>query len=341
MSEEKQFKRSETGHSANDLHRLGGSNSVQKDGSEREDLETAIETLNSLDEAENLKNIEQSISSDIEPIESPKSKDGLIDIDVMLEDGISEEEKIPVNIADKSVESEELKGDFNPKDSAKLVEEKKEEPVNTWKASAPIATEPSFTINSVEEPKTQSKKSCVIWKVLAIIFLLIAIAGCGATCFLMFSDGKLEIFGRTIESRDSKKAQPAQVEPKEEEEEEKNPFAGSDLGLDEITAISPLSGLHFSADGKFVAAALANGGYAWKTLAYNNWKTLGGELVPCIELEEDMLTAFSGWNKTTTAEDGTTTQTSVLNCIDTSGTEATISAAEALARHIYTTRDTE
>ena len=63
MSEEK-FKRSETGHSANDLHKHGGLD-AREGKTERENLEEAIEALNDSEETENLVDIEKDMKVQI------------------------------------------------------------------------------------------------------------------------------------------------------------------------------------------------------------------------------------------------------------------------------------
>lgn len=179
------FKRSDTGFESSELHKHGGPSATEEDRTEREDLEDAIEALNDSEETENLEEIEKDIISegeDIEPIEDEKPIEVKKPIDI----------KKPID-------------DFERKPIAK--------PVNDWKAKP--ENKPFMTIDKIEDPKPAKKKCGKGWKVATFIFLLLAAAGCSATAYLFFVDGKIDLIGRTVESyktgskKDPKPAQPA------------------------------------------------------------------------------------------------------------------------------------
>ena len=56
-----------------------------------------------------------------------------------------------------------------------------------------------MTVDQVIEPK--AKKNCGAgWKIATVFFFILAVAGCSALAFMFFNDGKIMLWGRTIES---------------------------------------------------------------------------------------------------------------------------------------------
>ena len=99
--------------------------------------------------------------------------------------------------------------------AARELEEAQEEPVNAWKnkaenqaymaaAPAPVTTEPKA-----------KKKGGAGWKLATVFFFLLAAAGCGATAYLFFNNGKTELMGRVVTSETKEKNE--SKAPKDEE----------------------------------------------------------------------------------------------------------------------------
>ncbi len=193
MSDEEKFKRSETGQSANDLHQLGGSMSARGEGSEREDLENAIEALNNFDDSNN---------SDIEPVETapeePKN-DAMLDIDSVLENEAPVEEKTEAAPAQ----------DAQPEPEVAPAPE--EQLNNNWKIEKDNQIDMDNTnttpnTNAFAAAPKAKKSGGAGWKVATFVFLALAILGCGFAAFLVFSDGKTQFMNRTISSYATEKA---------------------------------------------------------------------------------------------------------------------------------------
>lgn len=250
MSEEK-FKRSETGHSANDLHRHGGLD-AREDKTERENLEEAIEALNDSEETENLVDIEKDMKGeDIEEI-----------AEVKVEEVKAEPEEEPSD--DVKAAIEELENDVAKEPIA--MPSRKEEPVNSWKTKA--ENQAYMTIDTVETPK-EKKKSGAGWKFAAVFFLLLAVAGCGTAAYLFFTDGKIELMGRTVESYETgkkKNSKSANTSTKDEEfDVEKNLIDVATLNKVTSDPALKVKKLEYSADGNYLIALMTD------SSAYGIW----------------------------------------------------------------------
>ena len=252
MSEEK-FKRSETGHSANDLHKHGGLD-AREGKTERENLEEAIEALNDSEETENLVDIEKDMKGeDIEEIAEIKKEE------VKPEEGPSDDVKAAI---------EELENDEAKEPISAPV--KKEEPENTWKTKAENRV--YMTIDNVEDPKAK-KKCSAGWKLTAVLFLLIAIAGCGTAAYLFFNDGKTELMGRVItsEAKESNSKNSAKKPSGNVSDDGSFDFEANSIDYSGVTKlvanselIAPLA-LDYTKDGKYIyliADIYGTGGYA-------------------------------------------------------------------------------
>ena len=178
MSEEK-FKRSETGHSANDLHRHGGLEAHEEDKTERENLEEAIEALNDSEETENLVDIEKDMKGEDE------------------EEFVNDEPSEEVKAAIKELEEADIEETAITEPKEEEAPVKKAEPENSWKTKA--ENRAYMTIDTIEDPKAK-KKGGAGWKFATVFFLLLAIAGCGAAAYLFFNNGKTEFLGRVVTS---------------------------------------------------------------------------------------------------------------------------------------------
>jgi len=98
-----------------------------------------------------------------------------------------------------------------------------------------------MTVDQVIEPKAKKeKKGGAGWKIATFFFLLLAIAGCGAAAYMFFNDGKIMLWGRTIESyktgtkatisvENDDKDEPA--EPDDEDEEGEGYLVIKEAGL--------------------------------------------------------------------------------------------------------------
>lgn len=75
-------------------------------------------------------------------------------------------------------------------------------PTNDWKTKE--ENQPYMTVDEVVEPKAK-KKGGLGWKISTFLFLIIAIAGCGAAAYLFFSNGKTEFLGRRVTSESTDK----------------------------------------------------------------------------------------------------------------------------------------
>ena len=86
-----------------------------------------------------------------------------------------------------------------------------------------------MTVDQVIEPK--AKKNCGAgWKIATVFFFILAVAGCSALAFMFFNDGKIMLWGRTVESyktgtkatvsvKDDDKDEPAESDDEDEEGE--------------------------------------------------------------------------------------------------------------------------
>lgn len=254
MSEEK-FKRSETGHSANDLHRHGGLD-AREDKTERENLEEAIEALNDSEETENLVDIEKDMKGeDIEEIAEVKVEE----VEAKPEEEPSDDVKAAI---------EELENDVAKEPIA--MPSRKEEPVNSWKTKA--ENQAYMTIDTVETPK-EKKKGGAGWKFAAVFFLLLAVAGCGTAAYLFFTDGKTELMGRVItsEAKESNSKNSAKKPSGNVSDDGSFDFEASSINYSGVTKliannelIAPLA-LDYTKDGKYIyliADIYGTGGYA-------------------------------------------------------------------------------
>lgn len=254
MSEEK-FKRSETGHSANDLHRHGGLD-AREDKTERENLEEAIEALNDSEETENLVDIEKDMKGeDIEEIAEVKVEE----VEAKPEEEPSDDVKAAI---------EELENDVAKEPIA--MPSRKEEPVNSWKTKA--ENQAYMTIDTVETPK-EKKKGGAGWKFAAVFFLLLAVAGCGTAAYLFFTDGKTELMGRVItsEAKESNSKNSAKKPSGNVSDDGSFDFEASSIDYSGVTKliannelIAPLA-LDYTKDGKYIyliADIYGTGGYA-------------------------------------------------------------------------------
>ena len=242
MSDEK-FKRSETGHSASDLHKHGGLD-VHEEKTERENLEDAIEALNDSEETENLVEIAEDMDGDVESDDIEEIKED--EIEKALEE--EPEEEPAEKMSDEEIEQK----------VAEALREHKEEPVNNWKTKA--ENQPYMTIDTVEEPKAK-KKSGAGWKLTTVFFLLLAVAGCGAAAYLFFNDGKTELMGRVVTSQTKEAAKNDSSKPASEIIE--NPsfdFDSSKIDYSGITELLPERNLlvpfvvDYTKDGKYMYA---------------------------------------------------------------------------------------
>lgn len=252
MSEEK-FKRSETGHSANDLHKHGGLD-AREGKTERENLEEAIEALNDSEETENLVDIEKDMKGeDIEEIAEIKKEE------VKPEEEPSDDVKAAIEELESEVAKEPISTSV-----------KKEEPENTWKTKA--ENRAYMTIDNVEDPK--AKKKCGAgWKLTAVLFLLIAIAGCGTAAYLFFNDGKTELMGRVItsEAKESNSKNSAKKSSGNVSDDDSFDFEANSIDYSGVTKlvannelIAPLA-FDYTKDGKYIyliADIYGTGGYA-------------------------------------------------------------------------------
>ena len=167
------FKRSEVGHNANDLHKHGGLIAPEEEKTERENLEDAIEALNESEETEKLVKIEKDMKGEAKaPAEArPINEENSEAIDELLK----ESESTPA------------------------------EPINAWKTKK---EDQAYMNNEqaapVAAPK-EAKNSGMGWKIATVACLLLAIAGCGMSAYLMFNNGKVELMGRTITSASAEK----------------------------------------------------------------------------------------------------------------------------------------
>lgn len=193
------------------------------------------------------------------------------------------------------------------------VEEEKSEPVeeegddreaivastNDWKTKE--ENQPYMTVDEVVEPKAK-KKGGLGWKIATFLFLLIAIAGCGAAAFLFFNNGKTEFLGRTVESypKDKKPGQTQQqpAKPEFQFDEAKIDYSALLALMPEGSIFSPIK-IDYTKDGKyyFVVADVFQGetGYAgtWYRAVEKDseWTELqSGQAIPsCSEMTENQL----------------------------------------------------
>ena len=290
MSEEK-FKRSETGHSANDLHKHGGLD-ARENKTERENLEEAIEALNDSEETENLVDIEKDMKGeDIEEIADIKTEE-------------AEPEVEPSD--DVKAAIEELENDVVKEPIATPA--KKEEPENSWKTKA--ENQAYMTIDTIETPKDK-KKGGAGWKIAAVLFLLLAVAGCGTAAYLFFTDGKTNIMGRTIESYETGKKKEGKASsantPVEEEKFDAEKNLIDVATLNKVTSDPNLrvEKLEYSADGKYLIALMkdssAYGIWYKKVEKGAKWTMLqGGQaFTPCsnyTEEQKSLMTEFKSFD---------------------------------------------
>jgi hypothetical protein len=265
--EEKHFERSQTGHDANDLHKHGGlDKEAHEDKTERENLEEAIEALDD--------------SYDIEEVEK-------------IDDSDKEEKAEEPEKADEPEEVDE------PMEFKEEPIEEAEPPLTDWKAKPD--NQPYMTVDEVIEPK-EKKKGGLGWKIATFLFLLIAIAGCGAAAFLFFSNGKINFLGRTVESYPEGKrpgqTQQQATKPEFQFDEAKIDYASLRTLMPEGAVVSPIK-VEYSKDGKYVFVIAdvytAETGYAgtWYRAVEKDseWVELqAGQGLPlCSELDEAKL----------------------------------------------------
>ena len=263
MSDEK-FKRSEIGHNANDLHKHGGLDGAHEEKTERESLEEAIEELNDSEETENLEKIEKDMDGEI----------GTEDIEE-----INDKESEPV----AGTPIQQMSDEEIDEKVAEVLKEHAAEPENGWKTKA--ENQAYMTIDTVEEPKTK-KKCGAGWKFATIFFLLLAVAGCGATAYLFFNNGKTELMGRTIESYDTGKKEEsstAKTAPVVENTEKFDPakYIIDVATLNKVTndPYLKVKKLEFSEDGKYLIALMTDSNAAgvwYKSLDGGTWTLLEG-----------------------------------------------------------------
>ena len=254
MSEE-YFKRSEVGRDANFLHKHGGQDAHEA-RTERESLENAIEALNDSEETENLVDIENNMKSgDIEEIKKPE---------IRFEPAAKKIDE------EKSAKIDELLKRANEAPVAAATAtatEKKEEPINNWKAKAESQT--FMTIDSIQDPKV-NKKGGAGWKIATVLFLLLAVAGCGTAAYLFFTDGKTNIMGRTIESYETGKKKDSKTPSVNTSEEEKFDAEKNLIDVATLNKVTDDPGLRvekleYSTDGKYMIALMTDSN------AYSVW----------------------------------------------------------------------
>lgn len=262
MSEEK-FKRSETGHSANDLHKHGGLD-AHADKTERENLEEAIEALNDSEETENLVDIEKDMKGEV--IEE--------DIEEIAE---SKEEKETVAEPSDDVKAalEEIENEEPVKEPVRAAE-----PENSWKTKA--ENRAYMTIDTVEEPG-KKKKGGAGWKLATVFFLLLAVAGCGAAAYLFFNNGKTELMGRVITSEAKEKnAENKSDKPNQTVEEpnfdlDANTIDWTGLTKQVASGLFVPKALDYTKDGKYIYAVgdVWEGSYGYAATFYKENKKGG------------------------------------------------------------------
>ena len=82
-----------------------------------------------------------------------------------------------------------------------VAETPKEDIVFKSEPEAPAQKEdPIMTIDSVKGPK-EKKSGGAGWKVATFLFLILAVLGCCAACYLLFSDGTTKFLGREVSSK--------------------------------------------------------------------------------------------------------------------------------------------
>jgi hypothetical protein len=271
MSEEK-FKRSETGHSASDLHKHGGLD-AHENKTERENLEEAIEALNDSEETENLVDIEKDMKGEV--IEE--------DIEEIAEKKESEKEPEAEPSDEVKAALEEIENEDTAKEPVRAAE-----PENSWKTKA--ENQAYMTIDTVEEPG-KKKKGGAGWKFATVFFLLLAVAGCGVAAYLFFNDGKTSLLNRVITSQTkeeydkSKTQKPTQSveDPKFDFEANAINYSGATKLLNPNASLSPIK-LEYTKDGKYTYiigdVAEGVGGFAIVLYKENKkdgeWKILQG-----------------------------------------------------------------
>ncbi|MCQ2571267.1 MAG: hypothetical protein MJ154_03415 [Candidatus Saccharibacteria bacterium] len=233
------FRRSQVGHSANDLHRHGGIVAPAEQKTERENLEEAIEALNDSEETENLVDIEKDMKSDngnafVDGFKaSEPTKEESLAFDQPKVEEIKEEPKLedtinidPIEAAENKpiepekttpIEVKEIPDDLvdDIEEAIEEVEKDEEKPVTITTKSEPIngwKLENRKTENVETAPEKSAKKSGGSgWKIATIIFAIIALAlGCFAA-YVLLTDTKIELAGRVVTSADknSKNNKPA------------------------------------------------------------------------------------------------------------------------------------
>lgn len=228
------FRRSQVGHSANDLHRHGGFVAPMEQKTERENLEEAIEALNDSEETENLVDIEKDMKAETNNAfvdgfkaamanHSEPTKAEALAFDQPKVEEIKEETKPeeakpaepnyddalnidpitaePVKAA--PIEVKQVSDDLvdDAEELAEEIEDKpeatvKSEPVNNWKMRSKENVSAATNTPAAPAKKSGGKG----WKVAAIIFALIAFTlGC-LVAYLIITDTKIEFAGRVISS---------------------------------------------------------------------------------------------------------------------------------------------
>lgn len=183
MSEE--FKRSAVGHDANDLHKHGDLGATpEEEKTERESLEDAIEALNESEETENLVEIEKDMKADVKA--AVKSA--------------------PINEENSEAMDALLNSESAPAES-------KNEPANAWKVKENKMENETTVAAPAQAPK-EAKKGGMGWKIATIACLVLAIAGCGLSAYMLFGGDKVELMGRTVtKSKTEKKVSSKTEEP--------------------------------------------------------------------------------------------------------------------------------
>ena len=97
--------------------------------------------------------------------------------------------------------------------AARELEEAQEEPVNAWKNKAENQAYMAAAPAPVTTGPKAKKKGGAGWKLATVFFFLLAAAGCGATAYLFFNNGKTELMGRVITSQEKGKAEQAKTAP--------------------------------------------------------------------------------------------------------------------------------
>ena len=219
-----------------DAPKVDNTDDIMEEKTERENLEDAIEELN-----------QDNDSVSIDELGLDKKADATAAIKKELE-------------AAEVTETEDESAAEEPKSAWKIdvagKETKASASVSATGATAPIAAE-----------KSEKKKSGIGLKIFAFLAVVLAILGCGSAAYLMFSDGKTELLGRTVVSSKSGSEKDKQTQTPDSEDDGDDAISYPDIDyvslrklVGEENLFSPIK-IGFDDDGEYIVviANLATG----------------------------------------------------------------------------------